>query len=58
MRIYIDKFNFKISKLNLVDKHIRESYNVTYIYTPEGIYRIDRGHNLRKINFIFIGFKS
>jgi hypothetical protein len=52
MRIYIDKFNFKMSKLNLISKHKRESYKVTYIYTPEGVYRVDRGHNLRKIDFI------
>lgn len=52
MRIYIDKFNFKMSKLNLISKYIRESYKVTYIYTPEGIFRVDRGHNLRKIDFI------
>jgi len=52
MRIYIDKFNFKMSKLNLISKHKRESYKITYIYTPEGVYRVDRGNCLRKIDFI------
>lgn len=52
MRIYIDKFNFKMSKLNLLKKYIRDTYRVKYIYTPEGVYRVDRGHTLRKIDFI------
>jgi hypothetical protein len=52
MRIYIDKFNFKMSKLNLLEKYNRDTYNVVYIYSPEGVYRVDRGHSMRKIDFI------
>ena len=52
MRIYIDKFNFKMSKVNLLYKYKRDSYDVVYIYSPDGIYRVDRGHMLKKIDFI------
>lgn len=52
MRIYIDKFNFKMSKLNLLNKYQRDTYSVIYLYSPDGIYRVDRGHSMRKIDFI------
>ena len=52
MRIYLDKFNFKMSKLNLLEQYKRDSFQVTYVYTSEGVFRVDRGHTMRRIDFI------
>ena len=51
MRIYIDNFNFKMSSINQIKPYKRDSYMQTYIYSPSGVYRVDKGHNLRKIEF-------
>lgn len=51
MRIYIDNFNFKMSSTDKIKPYKRDSYQQVYIYSPSGVFRVDKGHNLRKIEF-------
>ena len=51
MRIYINNINFKMINYDKVVPYLVDHFCQSYIYSEEGIYRIDN-NTLRKVNFI------
>jgi len=54
MKIYINNLDFKdFKKINILERCIKKENKLFFIYTDEGIFRIDYGTNdLQKLNFI------
>ena len=54
MKIYINNLDFKdFKKINILERCIKKEKKIFFIYTQEGIFRIDYGTNdLQRLNFI------
>lgn len=52
MKIYIDKFNYKMINLNNIKPYFIKKTKFQEIYSPDGIYRIENDNYLSKLNII------
>ena len=52
MKIYIDKFNYKMINLDKIQPYYTKKTKFQEIYSPEGIFRIENNNYLNKLNII------